>query len=309
TYLSKLYGHSPVDLLKEKMISNGNFRSKIKDYVKIENKNSLINIADILSEISDFDSEDYTVGERLFGKVHKIFENFNQMQVSIGRDKFITITNRIGLDLWSARDSNEGVEVGDTVAVCTRRGGDDVGTRCGPEFVTGVLDIFFPLLENDNDRKVDVYLGASNSMALIVARTHEKSRILAGGGELSKDLARILGVKRLLVTNSGFLSREEALFDSDAMTSFVRNFINDFYSVCIIDRIDHEEKLIEFRVPQLELEKVNVGRVRSLFGITEKVFLGIDIHVYFGADINNRREITREYASGFREHSYYGNYG
>jgi hypothetical protein len=150
-------------------------------------------------------------------------------------------------------------------------------TQRGSGFVSAVSAIYFPF-DFDVTNPTELFMGASNSWAVIVTSPKKRGGFLGNGGELSKTIQSICGLQRVTITTR---SQEREIE--------VKNFINDGYRDIQDLSIGDELVWGRLRDGQALRDHVNTGstiyeerKVRTFLSMWIKVFPDLDIVVSIG---------------------------
>jgi hypothetical protein len=163
-------------------------------------------------------------------------------------------------------------------------------TQRGQQFVLAVLGVLFPV-NSDTTNLTEVFMGASNSWAVVVTSTKKKGGLLANGGALARQLQHICGLRRVTVT-----ARYE---DSEIE---IKNFVNDGYKD--IKDLSIGEEFVWGRIRDAQALHEHVARgesiyderkVRTFLSMWEKVFPELGIVVSAGNELGFSSKGFREY--------------
>ncbi|MGC9448375.1 hypothetical protein [Cereibacter johrii] len=209
------------------------------------------------------------VGIAFSGKVVDVDPGGNIVISGIGR-KFLLLKNLISV-AWHHTPPAPG-----TIGIFVTRRSDQI-TQRGPEYVSAIFDLFFPV-KLDVEDPTNVYLGASNSWAVIVTNKKKKGVLLANKGELVRQLQRLCGLRRITITTrSGDFENE------------VKNFINDgfqdirdlaFNGGSVWGRLTASADLLRFVASGSSI--YDDRKIRTFISMWEKVFPGADISISVG---------------------------
>lgn len=107
-----------------------------------------------------------------------------------------------------------------------------MGTRRGKEFVAAVMECYYP------DCVSGIWMGASNSWAVIRMSSEHMSAWLESGGVNVRHLQNVLGVRRITLLPEGKGETEQACRDNE-----IRHFVNNAWKACRI-AVMNEEKIV-----------------------------------------------------------------
>lgn len=106
-------------------------------------------------------------------------------------------------------------------------------TRRGKEFVAAVMECYYPNCISG------IWMGASNSWAVIRMRAEDMSAWLENGGVNVKHLQTILGVRRITLLPEGRGDTEQDRKDNE-----VRHFVNNAWRACRIQSLTDDRIVI-----------------------------------------------------------------
>ena len=134
-------------------------------------------------------------------------------------------------NLLSVMDFHERPQLGteQAVALCSskdKESGMRVGTRRGYEFVASVMDCYYP------DCISGIWMGASNSWAVIRMQPDVMTEWLENGGVNVKHLQEVLGIRRITLIPEGEGEDEQQARDSE-----LRHFVNNAWKACRIKEL------------------------------------------------------------------------
>lgn len=163
-------------------------------------------------------------------------------------------------NLLSVMDFHEKPELGSkqVLTLCASRdsvGGMRVGTRRGKEFVAAVMECYYP------DCISGIWMGASNSWAVIRMTTEHMSMWLENGGVNVRHLQNILGVRRITLLPEGEGETEEEM-----RTNEIRHFVNNAWQACRIASITDERIVIH-----TPLDNQDPRKVRTFTSMLKKI--------------------------------------
>jgi hypothetical protein len=209
------------------------------------------------------------VGTAFSGKVVDVDHAGNIVISGIGR-KFLLLKNLVSV-AWHHTPPAPGM-----IGLFVTRRSDQI-TQRGPEYVSAIFDLFFPV-KLDVEDPTNVYLGASNSWAVIVTSEKKKGVLLANKGELVRQLQRLCGLRRITITTR-----------SGDFESEVKNFINDgfqdirdlaFDGSSVWGRLTVGADLRSFIAGGSSIYEDR--KIRTFLSMWEKVFPGADISISIG---------------------------
>tara|TARA_B100000609_G_scaffold187069_1_gene172220 strand:+ start:796 stop:1686 length:891 start_codon:yes stop_codon:yes gene_type:complete len=137
-------------------------------------------------------------------------------------------------NLLSVMDYHQRPEVGDTQVIALCASYDDVSglrvaTRRGQEFVAAVTETFYP------DCITGIWMGASNSWAVIRMHPDDMGQWLENGGVNVKHLQQTLGLRRITLIPEGEGESQEEREQSE-----LRHFVNNAWKDCRIAELTPE---------------------------------------------------------------------
>lgn len=131
-------------------------------------------------------------------------------------------------NLLSVLDFHEKPQLGENqvlalVASKDKDSGMRMATRRGVEFVAAVMEAYYP------DCISGIWMGASNSWAVIRMRADVMSEWLENGGVNVQHLQKVLGVRRITLIPAGEDEDEQVARDGE-----IRHFVNNAWKACQI---------------------------------------------------------------------------
>ncbi|TDT92494.1 pentapeptide repeat protein [Azorhizobium sp. AG788] len=170
-------------------------------------------------------------------------------------------------------------------------------TQRGAQFVGAVADMLFPFAL-DTTSPTEVFMGASNSWAVLITSPAKKSGFLANGGAIARQVQRACGIRRITITTR-----------SDNQESEIKNFVNDGYAD--IKEIEINGSIVWGRLSHGRdrlLELLNIGdsvyqdgKVKTFIAMWTKVFPEFDIIVSIGGGSTFGSKGFREFIEQGRE--------
>lgn len=139
-------------------------------------------------------------------------------------------------NLLSVMDFHNKPELGteQVLALCaSKMNGMRLATRRGKEFVAAVMECYYPGCISG------IWMGASNSWAVIRMAQDHVSEWLAQGGVNVKHLQNILGVRRITLIPEGVGDDEQLARDNE-----LRHFVNNAWKDCKIGGLEPEKVVI-----------------------------------------------------------------
>lgn len=141
-------------------------------------------------------------------------------------------------NLLSVMDYHNKPEVGkkQVLTLCASRdpvAGMRMATRRGKEFVAAVTECYYP------DCITGIWMGASNSWAVIRMKAEHMSAWLEHGGVNIKHLQDILGVRRITLLPEGKGETEQERLDNE-----IRHFVNNAWRACRIAQLEDDRIVI-----------------------------------------------------------------
>lgn len=142
-------------------------------------------------------------------------------------------------ELLSVSDFHKPPEPGtkQVLALCASRdekSGLRMATRRGKEFVAAVVDAYYP------DCVTGIWMGASNSWAVIRMHPDHMSTWLEKGGMNVKHLQEILGLRRITLIPTGKGETEQECKDSE-----LKHFVNNAWRACQIVELEPRRVMIQ----------------------------------------------------------------
>lgn len=153
-------------------------------------------------------------------------------------------------NLLSVMDFHNKPELGtqQVLTLCASRdatGGMRIGTRRGKEFVATVMEAYFPECISG------IWMGASNSWAVIRMTSDHMSKWLENGGVNVRHLQNILGVRRITLLPEG-----EAETVQEAREQEIRHFVNNAWQACQIVTLNEDRIVINTPIDNDDPRKV-----------------------------------------------------
>lgn len=139
-------------------------------------------------------------------------------------------------NLLSVKDFHEKPELGteQVLALCsTKISGMRIGSRRGKEFVSAIMECYYPGCISG------IWMGASNSWAVIRMSPDHVTEWLAQGGLNIKHLQGVLGVRRITLLPEGLGEDEQLSRDNE-----LRHFVNNAWKDCKIGNLEPEKIVI-----------------------------------------------------------------
>ncbi len=138
--------------------------------------------------------------------------------------------------LLSVMDYHNKPELGteQVLALCaSKTNGMRLATRRGKEFVAAVMECYYPGCISG------IWMGASNSWAVIRMSQEHVSEWLSQGGVNIKHLQGVLGVRRITLIPEGYGEDEQLSRDNE-----LRHFVNNAWKDCKIGNLEPEKVVI-----------------------------------------------------------------
>lgn len=141
-------------------------------------------------------------------------------------------------NLLSVMDYHERPPLGETqaIALCASKdkvSGMRTGTRRGLEFVAAVMECYY------SDCVSGIWMGASNSWAVIRMDPEVMSEWLENGGVNVQHLQKVLGVRRITLLPEGEGEDEQESRDNE-----LRHFVNNSWKACQIRELTPERVVL-----------------------------------------------------------------
>ena len=153
-------------------------------------------------------------------------------------------------NLLSVMDFHEKPALGtkQVLTLCASRdgvAGMRVGTRRGKEFVAAVMECYYPECISG------IWMGASNSWAVIRMTSEHMSMWLENGGVNVRHLQNILGVRRITLLPEGEGETEEEMRANE-----IRHFVNNAWQACRVASITEDRIVIHTPIDNQDPRKV-----------------------------------------------------
>ncbi|MAF31680.1 MAG: hypothetical protein VXY83_05415 [Pseudomonadota bacterium] len=153
-------------------------------------------------------------------------------------------------NLLSVMDFHEKPALGtkQVLTLCASRdgvAGMRVGTRRGKEFVAAVMECYYPECISG------IWMGASNSWAVIRMTAEHMSMWLENGGVNVRHLQNILGVRRITLLPEGEGETEEEMRANE-----IRHFVNNAWQACRVASITEDRIVIHTPIDNQDPRKV-----------------------------------------------------
>jgi hypothetical protein len=130
-----------------------------------------------------------------------------------------------------------------------------IATRRGKEFVAAVAEEYYPECVNA------IWMGASNSWAVIRMKPEHMSAWLEQDGINVKHLQTVLGLRRITLIPEGKGESEQECRDNE-----IKHFINNAWKACKIAQLDPEKIVIH-----LPLEATDPRKLRTFQSMLKKI--------------------------------------
>lgn len=153
------------------------------------------------------------------------------------------------------------------LALCASRdekSGLRTATRRGKEFVAAVMECYYP------DCVSDIWMGASNSWAVIRMSSEDVSVWLENGGVNVKHLQQVLGIRRITLIPEGDGETEQEVKDNE-----LRHFINNAWKDCKIEELSPQK--IVLHTP---FEHNDPRKLRTFTSMLKKIAPEREQHVF-----------------------------
>jgi len=163
-------------------------------------------------------------------------------------------------NLLSVMDYHSRPELGtkQVLSLCSSRdnvSGMRMGTRRGKEFVASVMECYYP------DCVSGIWMGASNSWAVIRMGTEHMSAWLESGGVNVRHLQQVLGVRRITLLPEGVGETELEQRDNE-----IRHFVNNAWKSCRIAALTEDRIVIH-----TPLDATDPRKVRTFTSMLKKI--------------------------------------
>ncbi|PIZ29666.1 MAG: hypothetical protein COY40_06430 [Alphaproteobacteria bacterium CG_4_10_14_0_8_um_filter_53_9] len=161
-------------------------------------------------------------------------------------DKFVIIPE----NLLAVADYHEKPPIGtkQVLAMCAsidEKSKMRTATRRGKEFVSAVTDAYYP------ESVSGIWMGASNSWAVIRMKAETMSAWLEKDGVNVKHLQTVLGLRRITLVPEGKGETEQEIKDNE-----LKHFVNNAWKACKIDEMTPEKLVINMPIDQQDPRKV-----------------------------------------------------
>ena len=130
-----------------------------------------------------------------------------------------------------------------------------MGTRRGKEFVAAVMECYYP------DCVSGIWMGASNSWAVIRMSSEHMSAWLESGGVNVRHLQNVLGVRRITLLPEG-----KGETDEDCRANEIRHFVNNAWKACRIAVLAPEKIVIH-----TPLDSNDPRKLRTFTSMLQKI--------------------------------------
>jgi hypothetical protein len=163
-------------------------------------------------------------------------------------------------NLLSVLDFHEKPPLGtkQVLALCASKdnaSGMRIATRRGKEFVAAVAECYYP------DCVTGIWMGASNSWAVIRMEAEDMSTWLEAGGVNVKHLQTVLGLRRITLIPQGHGATEQESRDME-----LKHFINNAWKACKIAQLTPERIVIH-----TPLDKQDPRKLRTFTSMLAKL--------------------------------------
>lgn len=163
-------------------------------------------------------------------------------------------------NLISVMDFHQKPELGSKQALALCSSLDPVskmrtGSRRGKEFILGVTEAYY------SDCVTGLWMGASNSWAVIRMRSEDMSTWLENGGVNVKHLQEVCGLRRITLLPEGEGETEQERKDSE-----IKHFINNAWKACKIAELEPEK--IVLHTP---MDRQDPRKLRTFASMLQKI--------------------------------------
>lgn len=130
-----------------------------------------------------------------------------------------------------------------------------IATRRGKEFVSAVTEEYYP------DCISGIWMGASNSWAVIRMSNEDMSAWLEQGGVNVKHLQNVLGLRRITLLPEGKGETDQECKDNE-----IKHFINNAWKACRISVIEEDRIVIN-----MPLDNQDPRKIRTFSSMMKKI--------------------------------------